>query len=390
MLFTNVWYVAETSAGLADKPVRRRMLGRDFVLFRDADGHAVCLSDVCPHRGSSLGRGKCHEDGSISCPFHGWHFDPSGRCTRIPSQADPARDIPASARVDAYPTDEKYGLVWVFLGDDPDSAVPIYDMPEFDNPDWRMVTFEDIWECNVHWSKMTDLDHVHLPIVHGIEFGGDNPVRPPDHQIETTPWGFKTRIVSRPSVTRGKWKEMRSERSEVVSRLAFMLPGFTLKGKVDIGGAGSGWQNCFYEISTPIDEQTTQMRWLFFRSFMLEPENDKEHLKRNLRNIFQDKANGESILPKRAPDVDDWPAVRAEREDKLMDAYWRLMREQRAAGNQVDRLKLDELDRNGEYRVIPSPARRQDPENWVFDSVPRIAGEAETGSGTSLKGVAGA
>jgi hypothetical protein len=123
---------------------------------------------------------------------------------------------------------------------------------------------------------------------------------------------------------------------------------------------------------------------------MLEPENDKEHLKRNLRNIFQDKANGESILPKRAPDVDDWPAVRAEREDKLMDAYWRLMREQRAAGNQVDRLKLDELDRNGEYRVIPSPARRQDPENWVFDSVPRIAGEAETGSGTSLKGVAGA
>ncbi len=389
MMFTNVWYVAEFSANLTDKPRQMRMLGRDFVLFRDADGKAACLSDVCPHRGARLGRGKCHEDGSISCPFHGWHFDASGQCTRIPSQADPDGDIPAGAKVDSYPTQEKYGLVWVFLGDDLDKAVPIYEMPEYDNPEWRMVTFEDVWACNLHWSKMTDLDHVHLPIVHGIEFGGENPIRPPDHQIEQTPYGFRTRIVSRPTVTKGKWKEMRSERSEVVSRLAFMLPGFTLNGKVDIGGAGSGWQNCFYEISTPIDEETTQMRWLFFRSFMLEPENDKEHLKRNLRNIFQDKANGESFLPKRAPDVEDWPPLRAEREDKVMTAYWRMMRELRAAGGQIDRLRLDEMERNGEYRVIPSPGRRQAPDSWIFDTVPMVAGDpAATRSDASLQGVA--
>ena len=64
------------------------------------------------------------------------------------------------------------------------------------------------------------------------------------------------------------------------------------------------------------------------------------------------------------------------------------MREQRAAGNQIDRLKLDELERNGEYRVIPSPVRRQNPGNWVFDSVPRIEAGAIARSGTSLEGVA--
>lgn len=389
MLFKNIWYVAEFSENLSDKPRHVRMLGRDFVLFRDAEGRAACLSDTCPHRGARLARGKCHEDGTVACPFHGWRFDSTGRCTRIPSQADPSADIPPGAKVDAYPTQEKYGFIWVFLGDDLEQAVPLYDIPEYDNPAWRMVSFEDVWACNLHWSKMTDLDHVHLPIVHGIEFGGENPVRPPDHQIETTPYGFKTRIVSRPTVTKGNWQKLRSERSEVVSRLEFRLPGFTLRGKVDIGGAGSGWQNCFYEISTPIDEETTQMRWLFFRSFMLEPENDKEHLKRNLRNIFQDKANGESFLPKRAPDVDEWPKVKAEREDRVMTAYWQLMRQLRVRGWQIDRLRLEDLERDGDYRVIPSPARHSDPEGWVFEPVPVIAaGQSAVRESADLKGVA--
>ena len=375
MLFTNVWYVAEFSDNVGESPTGVRMLGRDFVLFRDPDGSAHCLSDVCPHRGARLARGRCHGDGTVACPFHGWRFNGAGQCVQIPSQADPSGDIPAAAQVDSYPVQEKYGLVWVFLGDDPAAATPIYPMPEFENPDWRQVRFADTWACNVHWSKMTDLDHVHLPIVHGINFGGENPVRPPDHRIEQTEFGFRTKIVSTPSVTKGKWKEMRSERTQVVSRLAFLVPGFTLRGEVDIGGMGSGFKNVFYEISTPIDEENTMMRWVFFRSFMLEPENDQEHLKRNLRNIFQDKANGESILPRRAPDVENWPVVRADREDRVMAAYWQTMRDMRRRGWQIDRLRLEALEQDGDYRVIPSPRRGDNSANWVFDEVPRFAAD---------------
>jgi phenylpropionate dioxygenase-like ring-hydroxylating dioxygenase large terminal subunit len=387
MLFTNVWYVAEFSDNVRQKPTGVRMLGRDFVLFRDPEGRAHCLSAVCPHRGARLSRGRCHDDGTVSCPFHGWHFDGSGQCTRVPSQADPAGDIPPAARVDSYPVEERYGLVWVFLGDDLASATPIYPMPEFDNPDWRRVRYADTWACNVHWSKMTDLDHVHLPIVHGINFGGDNPVRPPDHQVEQTDYGFRTEIISTPSVTKGKWKEMRSERTKVVSKLAFMVPGFTLRGEVDIGGMGSGFKNVFYEISTPIDEENTLMRWFFFRSFMLEPENDQEHLKRNLRNIFQDKANGESILPRRAPDVDDWPVVQADREDRVMTAYWQTLRDLRSKGWQIDRIALEALERDGQYRVIPSPGRARKASDWVFDGVPRLAANA-TAATRAKRGVA--
>jgi len=62
MMFTNVWYVAESSDNIKDQPVRVKMLGRDFVLFRDQNGTAVCLSGVCPHRGADLAQGASFEE----------------------------------------------------------------------------------------------------------------------------------------------------------------------------------------------------------------------------------------------------------------------------------------------------------------------------------------
>ena len=372
MLYMNVWYVAEFSENLAEEPVLLKMLGRDFVLFRDREGTAVCLSNVCPHRGASLAHGTC-EDGGVTCSFHGWRFDGDGVCRRIPSQKKPEREIPSTAKVDSYPTEERQGLIWVFLGDQPDAGVPLFDVEEFTDPVWRHGKFADVWASNVHWAKMTNLDHVHLPIVHGIDFGGDNPIRPPEHEVRMLPNGFSTEIRGhKPPVSDTGLQKYRSERSPVVSKLAYFTPGMTLRGQVEIGGAGSGMFNLFYEFSTPIDEETTQMRWLFFRNFAMEPENDEMHIKRNLRNVFQDKDLAESMLPKRAPDQRDWPPIKIDREDRLMKAYWELLDDMRARGWQIDRLRLEDCDRDGDYRVIPSPGRRADPDNWIFDAVPAI------------------
>lgn len=373
MLYMNVWYVAEFSENLSDAPLHLKMLGRDFVLFRNADGKAVCLSNVCPHRGASLAQGKC-EHGGISCPFHGWRFGNDGRCEGIPSQQKPEHEIPAKAKVDSYPTDERQGLIWVFLGDEPDAAAPVFDIKEWDDPAWRHGQFADVWAANAHWSKMTNLDHVHLAVVHGIDFGGENPVRPPEHEVQMLDSGFRAEISGhKPPVSTSGLEEFRNERSPVVSRLAYFIPGMTLRGQVEIGGAGSGTFNLFYEVSTPIDEETTQMRWLFFRNFAMEPEHDEMHVKRNLRNVFQDKDIAETILPKRAPDIRGWPPIKVDREDRIMKAYWELLDDMRARGWQIDRVRLDECDRDGDYRVIPSPARRRDPGHWVFASVPVIA-----------------
>ena len=133
MLYKNNWYVAEHSARLTDKPLRVRMLGCNFVLFRDAKGAAHCLSDVCIHRGASLASGQCHpEDGSVSCPFHGWRFRGDGKCVRIPSLGPGNYDkAPPRGRVDSYPVEERYGLIHVFLGDLPEAErPPVMPVPE--------------------------------------------------------------------------------------------------------------------------------------------------------------------------------------------------------------------------------------------------------------------
>lgn len=374
MLFTNVWYVAARSEDLTDKPLKVRMLGRDFALYRDSRGQAVCLSNVCCHRGASLAQGKCHGDDTLACPFHGWRFNPEGRCTLVPSAADPAGDIPAAARVDAYPTREQYGLVWTFLGDRPEEAHPPFEMPEFGHPDWRMVTFEDSWKANLHVAKWVDLDQVHLHIVHGIPLNEDNPSRPSSHQVEWTDNGFRTHLVSHPPPRQGSWGSLRTGRPQVNSHLSFYVPGFTLYGRIDIGMPGSNFVNAFYSMHTPIDEENTRLFLIAFRNFMLEPDKDKDHLNRNLANVYQDKAIAEGHMPKRIPDVPVFPAIAIDREDLLLRSYWQLMMELRQRGWELDRLALDDLERRGDYRVIPSPGRRAEPENWVHRPVPLLAG----------------
>ena len=96
-MYMNFWYPACQSSSLTEQPLKRKMLGLDFVLFRDASGRAHCLSNTCIHRGGSLGGGRVKGD-CIQCPYHGWEFGGDGRCRKIPSLGPDAK-IPQRARV---------------------------------------------------------------------------------------------------------------------------------------------------------------------------------------------------------------------------------------------------------------------------------------------------
>lgn len=49
----------------------------------------------------------------VECGYHGLTFDCSGACTRVPG----AERIPHVACVRSYPVEERYGLVWVWMGE---------------------------------------------------------------------------------------------------------------------------------------------------------------------------------------------------------------------------------------------------------------------------------
>jgi phenylpropionate dioxygenase-like ring-hydroxylating dioxygenase large terminal subunit len=363
-VYTNVWYVAAYAKDLEKDPVKVTMLGADFVLFREMDGTPRCISNVCPHRGASLADGVLFKDGTLGCPFHGWRFDGQGECTLVPSRCDHEVQVVAPrAKIDAYATVEKYGCIWVCLGDDPAAASPIFDMPEWDDERFRHTTNEETWETDYHTAKFTNMDYVHLPVVHGILFrGNENPIQAPEHVVTTTEHGFQSVMQTIPAPSEGVWGELRPKDAKVESITRFFLPGFTLRGQLEIGGIGSGEFNIFYEFSTPIDEYRTVMRHIFFRNYHMEPEFDAEHTRRNLQNIHQDKALGEAERPKIAPDGPNPQGIYTHDEDKIMISE-----------------KLDDRRKLGDaataVRIIPSPTRKADPEGWVYPAVPLLAVE---------------
>jgi len=371
-VYTNVWYVAGFSKDLSNEPIKVRMLGADLVLFRDAEDAARCISNICPHRGSSLAAGILYKDGTLACPFHGYRFNGNGKCTLVPSRRDHEVDVVAPGmRTDAYATVEKYGLIWVCLGDDPDAASPIFDIPEWKDDSFCFTTNEEIWEADYHTCKFTNLDYVHLPVVHGIMFqGNENPIQAPEHKVTSSEHGFQSVMRVNPSPSEGVWGEIREKGAQVESIMKYFVPGFTLRGQVEIGGIGSGEFNIFYEFTTPIDETRTMMRHYFLRNYRMDEDFNTEHTRRNLQNIHQDKALAESQRPLVAPTGPNPNGIYTHDEDKIMLTYWGLMENMRNKGWQIDRSKL--CDPDSSIRIIPSPSRKTNPDGWVYEAMPRI------------------
>jgi phenylpropionate dioxygenase-like ring-hydroxylating dioxygenase large terminal subunit len=122
------WHPIATSATLtADVPHRTRVLSEDLIVFRDGQGRPGVVFERCAHRGSSLYYGRIEEDG-IRCCYHGWKFDVQGHCLEQACEPDLGRrrDV---ARQPWYPVEERYGLVWVYMG--PPDRKPV--LPRYDH-----------------------------------------------------------------------------------------------------------------------------------------------------------------------------------------------------------------------------------------------------------------
>lgn len=118
------WYPAIAARKVGKrKPVALRILDGELVLFRDKHGEVVALKNACPHRGMPLALGDCHFAGTVSCPYHGWTYDPAGECVAVLGEGpDSAIAGMRDARARVYPTRTLKGMVFVWMGDGPPSA----------------------------------------------------------------------------------------------------------------------------------------------------------------------------------------------------------------------------------------------------------------------------
>jgi vanillate O-demethylase monooxygenase subunit len=186
---------------------------------------------------------------------------------------------PPGARVRSYPLHERYGLLWIWMGEaegaDPDTT---HEIPHWDDPTWGCNQGEAIdMACN--YLHITDnlLDPSHVSWVHQSSFGS---AACEDTALDT--------IVSNNGVTVSRW--MRN-----VEPAPFYVPFLKFKGRCDrkqqyevrfpshayikaiFVPAGTGGDDKplhpdvfimdSYNFMTPVDETHTRYYWFQMRNF---------------------------------------------------------------------------------------------------------------------------
>ena len=178
------WFVVAWSREVArGQMVARRLLGLDVVLWRSAEG-IRCWRDLCIHRGAQLSLGKVCDD-RVVCPYHAWEYNSSGQCVHIPSQ--PGQPPPIKARAQTYQARERYGMVWVCVGE------PVGEVPSFafgEDPAFRLM-LAGPYHFRAKGPRVVEnfLDVAHLGFVHAGMLGDPLHGEIEDYEVQVGPNG---------------------------------------------------------------------------------------------------------------------------------------------------------------------------------------------------------
>ena len=168
-MIRNQWYVLLESDEVRDRPIGVTRMGEKMVFWRDSSGKVHAAVDKCPHRGVQLSLGEVVDD-HLQCPFHGFEYDASGKCVHVPANGR-GGVIPATLRLNVYPTYEAHGYIWVWWGQNPPANLepPLF-FEDLDDTFFH-ASAHDPWDA--HYSRVIEnqLDVVHLPFIHRNSIG---------------------------------------------------------------------------------------------------------------------------------------------------------------------------------------------------------------------------
>jgi phenylpropionate dioxygenase-like ring-hydroxylating dioxygenase large terminal subunit len=347
-ILLNDWHVVARSRDIGAGQVRPvRLLGRDLVLWREADRGATgfvaeakpaaphAWLDLCLHRGAKLSGGRVvsaeererevKADGAkqaaalsaapqrvfspqenaasprepqqkadaalhhaapapsnqapsdcLTCPYHGWEYDTSGQCVRIP--AAPTQPPPEKARATVFHAQDKYGFVWVCLGE------PRADIPEF--PEWSDTTYRKVeagpYTFRAQGPRVVEnfLDVGHFPFVHAGLLGDPKRAEVPDYDVTISDEGVEAKDIPgfQPDPDGTGW----AGELKYLYRTLRPLTAYFVKTRAD------GKKFAMINFVTPVDESES-VSWAVM-AINYAPETPDEQIR-----DFQDKITAQDI-----------------------------------------------------------------------------------------------
>ena len=299
----NAWYVAAISKHVQRKLVPIRLLGTDLVFYRTESGEPVALQDACPHRRLPLSMGRLCGD-NVECGYHGLTFNRLGQCTNAPTQDR----IPPTAAVRSYPVIDRYGLLWVWMGNAvPADETAIPAIENYDNPAWH-TTGGDTITCNCNYLYLTDnlLDPFHVAWVHRTSFAAEGTEDTPLLTEEFADGLVVSRWIyncDAPPFYEPLLKF--SGRCDRLQHYEVRFPSTAINKGIycPAGDGGQDWEPTdksyemiSYNFLTPIDEHSTRYFWLQHRNTDIDDDAVTQQIADGARRAFlEDKTVLEAV-----------------------------------------------------------------------------------------------
>ena len=292
MYLRNSWYVGAWSHELTRKPFQRFLLDEPLVFYRTGSGKPVVLDDRCIHRFAPLSAG-CLEGDNIVCGYHGFTYAPNGNCIAIPG-VDRA---PKKAGVKSYPVVEKWGWIWVWMGNEEKAdEAKIPDFHYLDDPEWAGKGETLNLKCAYNLVYENLLDLTHAKFVHKTTLATNDVTEFPLEIEEVGDTVVARRemsgIKSSPLFTRaGGFTEPVDHRQHVI-----FTPPCYISINTTVKSAEASSENKIADIRilnalTPETSKTTNYFWSLVRCFALDDEEMETFLhEANTFAFSEDKA----------------------------------------------------------------------------------------------------
>lgn len=148
-----------------------------ILVWRGSDQKVRAFLNICAHRGARLGREEFGKANRLTCRFHGWTYDSTGKVVGVPEEGQFCGKIDQQKRLVSIPAEERHGLI--FVQATPNSTMDLdAHLGEFGR-ELELLDFgqavrviEDDFRTPSNWKYTYDTycENYHLPVLHRDSF----------------------------------------------------------------------------------------------------------------------------------------------------------------------------------------------------------------------------